>query len=109
MAEFWKRDEFLARPLRHEDVEFDGRALRVWELRGDQIIAAGSDDEGKDDKTSGMRFAAKCIGGEEGPFAPPFAVDDMKAMGAAAVGELVAAALRVNGRTTEAAEAARKN
>jgi hypothetical protein len=107
---FLTRDQFLALPLRHEDMSVPGGELRVWELTAAQRLAAEeAAAAAPDKKAAGLHFAARCVGDEAGPFVPPFTVDELSAASGQAVHELVNVAMRLNFATKEAAAEQRGN
>jgi hypothetical protein len=101
---FLKRDEFLALPLRHEDVSVRGGTLRVWELSAAKLIESQSEKKGVASTDRGLAFAAQCIGDEAGPFDPPYTVAELRKAAGLAVTKLVEAASRINRQTEGARE-----
>jgi hypothetical protein len=106
---FLTRDEFLALPLRHEDVEVRGGTLRVWELSAAQLIEVETSGEDMEPKDRGVAFAAMCLGDEAGPFSPPITIAEMKTRAGSALKRVIAAAQRLSVTSAEAAEEIRGN
>lgn len=105
-----KRDEFLALPLRFEDVAVPGGVLRVWELDAGRLLDVQAEASKLEDRRrSGLLYAANCVGDEAGPFVPPYTPDELARCSGAALTALVKVAMRLNFATAEVAEEQRGN
>lgn len=98
------RDQFLALPVRHEDVAVPGGEIRVWELSGGQRLALIEDVPEDDRRKLGHAVAAACCGDESGPFVPPLAVEEFLRIAGPVTDRVVKVAMRLNVASKEAAE-----
>lgn len=103
------RDQFLALPVRHEDVAVPGGEVRVWELSAGQRLTLVEDVPEDDRRRVGYMVAAACCGDEAGPFVPPLSLDEFLRVAGHSADQVVLVAMRLNVATKEAAEEQRGN